>query len=146
MPQPERAGLARWLRRTDTHRLVAHVLVIGALLTGLLVVALDHHGAERIPSHTHLTISGVPVPSHLHGFESVHRHDHPITSVDASSVALYHVDAATDSTTSFVSFGLSVLALALLAAVMSGTSRLRSSADLMRAQLTIRPLVHPPSA
>src|SRR4051812_10441263 len=114
MPRPDRTGLVRWLKRAETHRLMANALVIGALLTSLFVMALDHHGAERIPSHTHLTMDGASVTPHVHGFERAHNHDRPGTSTVASPVATVHLDAANDSTTSFVSFGLGMLVLATL--------------------------------
>jgi len=146
MLPPERAALVRLLHRTDTQRLLAHVLVIGVLLTSMFVVALDHHGAERIPNHTHLTMDGAAVSPHLHGFERAHLHDHPATSADASPVALVHLDAATDSTTAFGSFGLGALVLVLGAVVMSWTGRRWSPDELLHAQLTPRPLVQPPAA
>lgn len=64
-----------WTRRLIDLRAIArglgHLALIGSLLYLPFLLALDHHGAERIPTHQHLSADG-HVPPHVHGFEVPH--------------------------------------------------------------------------
>jgi hypothetical protein len=53
------------------------LLLAFALLTPILLVAIDHHGAERIATHAHLSPVGENVPPHVHGYEVPHTHGAP---------------------------------------------------------------------
>jgi len=91
-PRGRRRLLWRFLRAAYAHRmplraawrsrrtralllqlLVTSYLAMG-LVTGALVTAFDHHGAERNPTHNHLVPGGQQPPGHSHGFQLPHSH------------------------------------------------------------------------
>jgi len=49
-----------------------------ALLYVSVLLALDHHAAERIPTHEHIVTEGSSTPPHIHGFEVAHTHVHGV--------------------------------------------------------------------
>src|SRR6476660_8077455 len=51
---------------------LAQACAVLVVLGPTLVLAFDHHGAERLPNHVHITADGQPAPAHLHGFEVPH--------------------------------------------------------------------------
>jgi hypothetical protein len=65
----ERAVLARWL--------IQSTIAVWMAWTPMLM-ALDHHGVERIGTHQHAAASdgSPPAPEHTHGFERLHDHVH----------------------------------------------------------------------
>ncbi|MEA2640826.1 MAG: hypothetical protein QOF51_2220 [Chloroflexota bacterium] len=68
-------------RRLDVwalSRTLGYALVVGALLYPSVLLAVDHHGAERIPTHEHPAVDGV-IPTHVHGFEVPHIHIHSVS-------------------------------------------------------------------
>ena len=59
-------------------KLYFHLFLVGitlALLYPALAPLVDHHAAERHPSHVHLYAGGVPI-SHDHFLETHHSHGH----------------------------------------------------------------------
>lgn len=75
----------------------------GALLFTLLLpsllVAVDHHGAERDPTHTHVSLESEapaePLHLHTHGFERQHEHDVHVFAADVGAIALALAEPAT---------------------------------------------------
>jgi hypothetical protein len=61
-------ALHRWFR------LYAYVVIVAAVLYGALGPVLDHHFTERITTHGHLYLSGVPW-DHAHPYQETHLHD-----------------------------------------------------------------------
>jgi hypothetical protein len=59
----------------ETRRAVGQLGVVFALLWPLLILAADHHGVERIPTHEHVDPLGTPAPEHQHAFSLDHAHD-----------------------------------------------------------------------
>jgi hypothetical protein len=55
-------------------RIVGHWLLVLSLLSTFVVVAIDHHGAERIATHQHLELPASAPATHLHGFQLAHQH------------------------------------------------------------------------
>jgi hypothetical protein len=57
-------------------RWAARGFFILVLLLPTLLPAIDHHGVERLPTHTHLIPEGTTeTPPHVHGFEVLHQHE-----------------------------------------------------------------------
>jgi hypothetical protein len=69
-------------------RWLAHLAAMWIIVFPIVVIALDHHGAERIPGHEHLTPFGETPPAHLHGFEVAHVHGPAVTTAPATTPAL----------------------------------------------------------
>src|SRR5690242_6442265 len=67
--------LARWAASPRCRRWLANTLAALVVVFPMLVVSLDHHGAERIASHQHANSVGETPPAHLHGFQVAHVHD-----------------------------------------------------------------------
>jgi len=65
---------ARVLTSRALWRAAVHVAAAFAVLFPIGVVALDHHGAERIGGHQHAVPSGETIPPHVHGFQIPHTH------------------------------------------------------------------------
>jgi hypothetical protein len=76
---------ARWvlhLVRSPRCREYAVRAITAVLLLGpILLLALDHHGAERIPTHSHVEPLAQAAPPHVHGFEVRHV-DTPVRNVE----------------------------------------------------------------
>jgi hypothetical protein len=97
--------LARRATSRTYRRWAANIAAALLVLFPVLVVSLDHHGAERIATHQHLSDSA-EVPPHVHGFEMAHLHGP--AAVPASStmpaiaapepVALMVISLAQDAT------------------------------------------------
>ena len=75
MTIPKVRRLARWAASPPCRRWLGNTAAAFVVLFPILIVSLDHHGAERIASHQHASSTGESVPSHLHGFQVAHVHD-----------------------------------------------------------------------
>src|SRR5438067_13639546 len=72
---PLKALARRVLRAARSPRCredVARAAMVIVLLTPILLLAADHHGAERLPTHAHAAPAGRTVSAHLHSFEMPH--------------------------------------------------------------------------
>src|SRR3954453_1516119 len=65
-------SLVGLLRSPRSRQQLAQVWAALTLLGPVLLLAFDHHGAERLPNHVHLTAAGQSVPGPLHGFQVPH--------------------------------------------------------------------------
>ncbi|MBI4213715.1 MAG: hypothetical protein HY534_05330 [Chloroflexi bacterium] len=88
----------------DTHGwLVASAIwfvlqnVLLAFVLTYALAGLDHHAAERIPTHLHLGEAGQGAPQHTHGFDRAHQHDHAFAAAAGSANAFPSVTAAAPS-------------------------------------------------
>jgi hypothetical protein len=103
----------------ETRRAVGQLWIAFALLWPMLLLAVDHHGAERIPTHKHIDPLGEPAVEHAHGFTLGHVHQTAEPGVT--------VPPAAPSFTSRVTVRIAELAapsLAILATWLLGTSSL----------------------
>ncbi len=114
----QRAVISRWL---------GHVMAMLAVMLPGLVVALDHHGAERIPTHMHLSADGAPVSTHSHEFEVSHRHgamvESPVSQI-ATFVSLDGAPALGESSPALEAL-ISFIALAVVTASVSSAQDAR---------------------
>jgi hypothetical protein len=139
------SGLADYLRSVAVRRAIDHLLVISSLLVSLVVVAVDHHGAERIATHVHLTADGGKAPAHVHAFQQAHMHDWAALDMGRSIVAMFQIDASTDSLTSIPGVAIGTLLLLALLSAAARSHRLRCPEERLLAQFTLRPPVPPPA-
>ena len=71
-------------------RWLACSLVAVALAFPIVFSVLDHHAAERIPTHGHLAALGEVAQVHLHQFEAPHVHGSPAgITTDGDDFAVY---------------------------------------------------------
>jgi hypothetical protein len=114
------------------------------LLLPLALLTLDHHGAERLPSHTHAVPAGQQVPKHLHGFEVAHVDAPGHTATVPEAPAVVPPEPAAVLVLSFVQ-GLGVpLARPILLAAYA-QERAAPSTDLLADQTTLDPPTRPPT-
>ena len=121
-------------------------LIAAALAFPIVFGVLDHHAAERLPTHGHLTALGEITRVHLHEFQAPHQHvvtaEAPWGSVDGINLF------AASSGPQTVVYLLAVLALPLMCAVVvltreNGRARVdRRTADGQREP---KPLTPPPT-
>ncbi len=62
------------LRCDETRRAVRRLAIVFALLWPVVLLGVDHHGGERIPTHEHIEPLGEPVAAHVHAFALPHVH------------------------------------------------------------------------
>jgi hypothetical protein len=140
-----RATILAWARAISPNlvvRIVAHWLLAFSLLSTFLLIAVDHHGAERIATHRHLAFeAGLPA-AHLHGFELTHRHDGQLVPVQASGLLMTASDASAQGVL-LLAFGACLMIVFWLLAWSAATWQIvprRLSTQLVR-----RPPVPPPT-
>ena len=123
-------------------QIVAHWLLILSLLSTFLLIAVDHHGAERIPTHRHFgTESSLPT-AHLHGFEMTHRHDGQPLPVQASALLVTANDASPQGVELLAFTACMMIVFWLLA--LTPVSR-QTMPGRLTAQLVRHPEVPPPN-
>ena len=87
MPKGGRVAAARiaLLPESTAERLLSlgAILLLVALITPMLGMSLDHHFADRIPGHGH--VSSDQSSGHAHDFRLVHRHGHDVTAGAAAA-------------------------------------------------------------
>lgn len=80
-----RGGTERWRWRLVRELLRGSAAFV-LLLFPTMLLAVDHHGAERIPTHEHVVALGELTPAHVHPFERVHGHEHAEASAGGDVV------------------------------------------------------------
>lgn len=115
-----------------------------ALLLASLIVAFDHHGAERIPAHGHLLAPG-QTTAHVHGFERPHEHPEEASASSGESVvSLVRSEPAVIVTTFSILTALAIPSFLLfLAALPPGRPGVGPRGELAD-QTSLAPLLHPP--
>jgi hypothetical protein len=114
-----------------------------ALLFPIVVVALDHHGAERLPGHQHVGQFGESAEPHAHGFQVPHTHEAPgSVSPDLTPTVAPAQQAAILVTALLESVGLPFLALGM-ALVRGRRFRVRTAPGLTD-QVAFAPPTPPP--
>ena len=134
---PRGGGLSHW---------VACSLVAVALAFPFVFGALDHHAAERIPTHGHLGALGEIGQVHLHEFEAPHAHG------PTAGILINRQDLGVYSAAGASSFVLSLL-LALALPVLAAGFGLGPAAPWPRfrrraasGQISSRPPTPPPTS
>ena len=124
---------------------VCCLVALAVVFPGLLVAA-DHHGAERISTHAHVLPPGAMDQGHSHGFERPHTHENGIPLAEGAVPVLVRGEPASPLP---ISAPPSAIALPLVAAILALTLRgstLVSSRRALVAQATFAPPTRPPSA
>ena len=132
-----------WLGTGVAWFVLQNLLLSFVFVYGL--AGLDHHIAERIPTHRHVAEDGRPTLQHQHGFQHVHEHSHGsllVRGLDQTSVA---VESATPSVFSQVwsgDLGPVDVQSVLLGGILAVMAAL---ASVMVPQLLRPPLLRPPA-
>ena len=135
----------RFLSLARARQCLGRLALALAVVSPMLLVALDHHGAERIPGHEHVAPSGQPVATHAHLFEQPH--GHALRPTDLSLLILTVVPAhptALAALTLVEHLGLPLLLL-LTSVVLTGRSTLPGVSRLTD-QIALGPPTPPPTA
>jgi len=110
------------------------------------LIAVDHHGAERIGSHEHVAPSRSIDQNHSHGFERAHTHENGPPLADGIAPALVRgnplAPLPASSSPSTIALPLVVAILAL--SIFRSTVVTRRSA--LANQATFAPPTRPPSS
>ena len=146
-PGVDRGIALRWVIRWGVSRegrgYIFRAAVAAATLFPLLVVSLDHHGAEHLGTHSHPGLSG-EVP-HLHEYQIPHSHGSAAQPPSADSPQIVAAVPVVG-----VALGLTVDAgLPLIGTMIFAAIRLQSravSARTVLSQMSLAPATQPPIA
>ena len=133
----------RFLSLARARQCLGRLALALAVVSPMLLVVLDHHGAERIPGHEHVAPPGQPVATHAHLFEQ--RHGHALRETDLSPSIPAVVPAhptALAALTLVEHLGLPLLLL-LITVVLTGRSPLPGISRLTD-QIALGPPTPPP--
>ena len=121
-------------------------LVAVAIVFPGFLIAVDHHGAERIGSHEHVAPPGPLDPSHSHGFERPHTHANGPPLADGVAPVLVRGNPLAPLPASSAP---SAIALPLVVAILvlpSFKSTVATSRSVLANQAIFAPPTRPPSS
>jgi hypothetical protein len=125
-------------------RWISRIVIALALLWPVVLVALDHHGAERIPEHEHVLPIGGTVTGHLHGFELPHTHVPAVAGAAPTTPTVAPPQASALIAMTLLEYiGLPLLAVVV---ALAGARRIRPPRRLaLLHQITLGPPTPPPT-
>jgi hypothetical protein len=137
--------IVRVARSPRCREYAARAVTAVLLLLPIALLTLDHHGAERLPSHTHATPASQQVPKHLHGFEVAHLDSPGHTAAPSEAPAIVPPEPAAVLVLSSVQ-GLGLPLARPLLLVADARKRAAPSTDTLVDQTTLAPPTRPPTA
>jgi hypothetical protein len=141
-PSPHPLAWIRTVSGAQLRRILFHWTLVLSLLSTFILISVDHHGAERIPTHQH-GWGGVDVAiQHVHGFELAHRHEAGVAPSTAPTAWFSSVSLDLQVTSVVALTALLALAWGLLRHPRAPFHVLTNSMD---PQFKLRPPVPPPT-
>jgi len=140
---PTLTNRARWKNAVPSARCLGAATMALLVVFPLLLAAMDHHTAERIPGHQHSVPLGEPAPSHDHEFGSAHEHSARVV-IDALAVPVIITQSAAIAVLSVIQNLALPILLMIAGYQVSGRVR-RQTAGVLSDQVAIAPPTLPPA-